>query len=323
MHTWFESVQRITEGFLTARKRRRAVARAKQKAKHPVIDWIEAFLWAAIFVLIINQYFIQAYRIPSGSMIDTLQLQDRIFVNKLIYGPELIPGAAKVSGLKEPHRNEVIIFENPTYISKGPLFDTMQRLIYMLTFSLVNIDTDDQGEPKPQFLIKRAVGTGEDRLRFERGEVYMKPPGFSEWMHEEEFRELSGFDNPIRRMIDRESYPEFRRAAFLDTYSGAGLKAEGIAPEGGSTNPRYNDIFAWSKYRNEAYSTLQPHKTRYSQNRRRFDTGWYIPEGWIFPLGDNRDNSRDARHFGPVSHENVLGRAMIKYWPPSRIGAIK
>jgi signal peptidase I len=43
----------------------------------------------------------------------------------------------------------------------------------------------------------------------------------------------------------------------------------------------------------------------------------------VFPLGDNRDNSRDARYFGPVSLDNVLGRAMIKYWPPSRIGPIE
>jgi signal peptidase I len=323
MQNWFESVQRVTERFLTGRKRRRAVARAKQKAKNPIIDWIEAFLWAAIVVLIINQYLVQAYRIPSGSMKDTLQLQDRIFVNKLVYGPELIPGAAKVSGFTVPTRNEVIIFESPTYISKGPLFDTLQRLIYMLTFSLVDIDSDAQGNPKPHFLIKRAVGVGGDRLRFERGELLIRPPGFGEWIDEHSFREMAGLDDPTRRLLDTDSYDHIRRSAFLDAYSSLEIEGRRYAPGATGENPGYSDMFAWMKYRNEAFYGLLPHRRSYGSNWRRFETGWYVPEGWYFPLGDNRDNSRDARYFGPVSRENVLGRAMIKYWPPSRIGPIE
>ena len=41
------------------------------------------------------------------------------------------------------------------------------------------------------------------------------------------------------------------------------------------------------------------------------------------PLGDNRDNSKDGRYFGPVSLDNVLGKAMFKYWPINRIGKIE
>ncbi len=323
MEKRLETVQRLSERFLTVRKRRKAVARARQKAKNPIIDWIEAFLWAAIVVLIINQYLIQAYRIPSGSMKETLKLQDRIFVNKMIYGPELIPGAAKITGFKTPERNEVIIFESPTYISKGPLFDTMQRLIYMLTFSLVDIDSDSQGKPKPHFLIKRAVGVGGDRLRFEKGELYLRPPGFAQWTDEHRFRELSGFQDPTKRLLDPESYDHIRRSAFLDAYSSFDFNGRLYAPAAEGKSPELSDMFAWMKYRNEAYYAALPHKRRYGGNWRRFEMGWYIPQGWVFPLGDNRDNSRDARYFGPVSFENVLGRAMVKYWPPSRMGPIR
>lgn len=323
MEDRFVSVQHSTERFLTRRKRRKAAARAKQKAKHPVVDWIEAFLWAAVVVLLINQYLIQAYRIPSGSMKETLQLQDRIFVNKLIYGPELIPGTLKISGFQTPERNEVIIFESPTYISKGPLFDTFQRLIYMLTFSLVDIDSDKQGNPKPHFLIKRAVGMEGDRLRFEKGELYFRPAGFSEWMHESDFRAEAELEDPTRRLLDEAAYDNIRRSAFLDAYSSADIPGGEYAPVAAGSAPTYSDMFEWVKYRNEASYAVQPHIRRYGQNWRRFSTGWYIGEGQIFPLGDNRDNSRDARYFGPVSLKNVLGRAMIKYWPPSRIGPIK
>ena len=117
MEKWYNTLQNTTEAYLTRRKRKKEAVRAKQKAKNPVIDWIEAFIWAAMVVLIINQYAAQAYQIPSGSMKNTLQITDRIFVNKMVYGPELIPGAIKLPGFTKPERDEVIIFESPTYIS--------------------------------------------------------------------------------------------------------------------------------------------------------------------------------------------------------------
>ena len=148
---FFDTVQGLTETYLSRRQRIRRLKKEKQRAKNPVLDWIEAFLWAAGVVLLINQYLFQAYQIPSGSMIDTLLIKDRIFVNKIIYGPELLPGIAKLPSPVKPKRNDVIIFENPSYISRGPVFDIAQRIIYMLTLSLVDIDRDESGEPKVHF----------------------------------------------------------------------------------------------------------------------------------------------------------------------------
>lgn len=121
-------------------------------------------------------------------MIDTLLIKDHIFVNKIIYGPELIPGKFKLPGFTEPKRNEVIIFESPNYISKGPVFDIVQRVLYMLTLSLVDIDKDENGKPKPHFLIKRAAAVGGDSVRFRKGELEIKPPGFEEWMSEKDLK---------------------------------------------------------------------------------------------------------------------------------------
>jgi len=52
---------RISEWILTSRKRRKVRRRIKQKNKNVVLDWIEAFLQAALLVLLINQYLLQAY----------------------------------------------------------------------------------------------------------------------------------------------------------------------------------------------------------------------------------------------------------------------
>ena len=158
---WGERVQRATERFLTWRKRRRLAKKERQKQKNVILDWLEAIGSAVLIVLLINQFLLQAYQIPSQSMVSTLEIGDRIFVNKLIYGPELVPGMMKLPSPRKPRRAEIIIFENPSYIPIGPLMDILQRVIYMVTLSLVDIDRDEFGNPKHHFLIKRAVGMPE------------------------------------------------------------------------------------------------------------------------------------------------------------------
>ena len=322
---FFDNVQLLTERFLTFRARKRQAKKEKRKAKNAILDWLDAFIWAACMVLLANQYLVQAYRIPSGSMIDSLNIGDHVFVNKLVYGPELLPGFVKMSSVYKPQRNDIIIFESPAYISRGTVFDVAQRIIYMLTLSLVDIDRDERGEQRVHFLIKRAVGQSQDWFVMKDGDMQIRFAGEDRWIDENEYNKSRQWKHNVTRLMPKDQYPILRAIGKADGWmdNGLNISQDLVNQTSNAGDLRFFDRFAYEEARLETIRKTTPEDKRYSVLLAKNRLGWYIPEGRIFPMGDNRDSSNDGRNFGTVNSSKVLGKGLIIFWPMWRIGGMK
>ena len=88
-------------------------------------DYLEAIAWAVVITLVLRTFVIQAFRIPSESMCDTLLVGDFLFVSKLDYGAKVPFTHLRLPGLHAPRRGEVIVFQWP----EDPSKDFIKRCI--------------------------------------------------------------------------------------------------------------------------------------------------------------------------------------------------
>ncbi len=61
-----------------------------------------------------------------------------------------------------------------------------------------------------------------------------------------------------------------------------------------------------------------PWEKSYIKSAPNYRGDWKVPEGNIFVLGDNRNNSSDSHSWGFVPLENIIGKAEFVYWPPEQ-----
>jgi len=88
-------------------------------------EYVEALLWAGVLTLFLRSFVIQAFRIPSESMLDTLLVGDFLFVNKFEYGPKIPFTHIRLPGLRPPRHGDVIVFQYPV----DPTQDFIKRCI--------------------------------------------------------------------------------------------------------------------------------------------------------------------------------------------------
>ena len=300
---------RHTESFLTLLKRRRLRKKSREKRVHPVLDWGVSIIIIILCVILINMFLFQNYRIPSPSMVPELKEGDLIFVEKLSFGPEVLPGMIKLPAVRKPERGEVVSFESNLYARQGPLVELAERFVYFITFSLVNLKTDEANNPLKDLLIKRVIGLPGDRVREFTWGFEIKPALEQNWVPEKWLVMKNGVTYTIPYETDVSIGAGYRRV--LATALQKILIRSGVRRgDPGSIEDRET----FERHPGDSEAAHEWHKR---------ELGFYVPPDMFFPLGDNRLASRDARYFGPVPLERIQGRALFRFFPFDRLGAIK
>ncbi|WP_448872846.1 signal peptidase I [Desulfobulbus propionicus] len=98
---------------------------SQQPKKSVIRENIEAILIAVLLALFIRTFIIQAFKIPSGSMLPTLQIGDHILVSKFIYGVKMPFTGSTLIPISAPKANDIVVFQYP----KDPSLDYIKRVI--------------------------------------------------------------------------------------------------------------------------------------------------------------------------------------------------
>ncbi|MBI3479618.1 MAG: signal peptidase I [Nitrosomonadales bacterium] len=102
-----------------------AAKRGSEAAEPWWVEYAKSFFPVILVVFVIRSFLIEPFKIPSGSMIPTLQVGDFILVNKFTYGVRLPVINQKIVQLSDPQRGDVMVFRYP----ENPSLDYIKRVV--------------------------------------------------------------------------------------------------------------------------------------------------------------------------------------------------
>ncbi len=318
--------------------------------KERIVEGFKEFLSAYIIVFFIRLFIIEAFQIPSQSMVPNLLVKDILMVEKLTMGTKIPILNWKIPGFLKPKRNDIIVFISPAWESPG----LSKELISLLTFSVINLDNTFE---TPKNLVKRLVAEPGDRISMsnyilfingkpvERESIAIaKQPIIERFkyageasfhMYEENYdnkkriiqyyapfekREDLEYQNAIKNLTNNslvENFNFYREYLF-------GNFPEIYVPKKGDVI-KIKDLNSYNKYLMKLLIERETKKKiKISDGKFILDgkevVEWHIKENYYFGMGDNRHLSEDCRYFGFIPENNIFGRPLIRYWPLLRIG---
>lgn len=259
----------------------------KAKAKTKSREFFDALVFAAIVAMFLKIFFIEAYRIPTGSMENTLLVGDFLLVNKFIYGattPRNIPFTdiripfVRLPVLREPKKGDVVVFDFPgnrDEVQSKEVVNYIKRLV---------------AEPGDTLQVI-------DKVLYVNGQIFPNPP-------------YSHFDPRVMgsNVTDPRTFPK-----------GSGWNEDNYGP---LRVPKKGDIIQINKENVEAWKIFivrEGHTVRLTTDNQiiideKPSTQYAIEQDYYFMMGDNRNNSLDSRFWGFMGRDKVVGEALIIYW---------
>ncbi len=252
------------------------------------LEYVKVIIATILVALFLKIFVVEAYRIPSGSMENTLLVGDFLIVNKLAYGfrtPSRLPLTnVAMPTLKIPlwghvRRGDVIVFEYP-----GSL--------------------DEVKPSRAVNYVKRCIGLPGDTVRIVHGKVLvdgstMDLPALAKPVGE------YGFFSGSRRTTPfppGSSYTQFDFGPIV-----VPKRSDTIDLDGAS-------IRRWKiLIEREGHAVLVDEGRQVFIDGRKTDH-YAVERNYYFMLGDNRDNSLDSRYWGFVPENNIVGEALLVYW---------
>ncbi|MCC6864745.1 MAG: signal peptidase I [Ignavibacteria bacterium] len=248
-------------------------------------EYFDALLFAGIVALILKIIFLEAYRIPTGSMENTLLVGDFLLVNKFIYGattPRNIPFTQiripffRFPALKEPERGDVVVFDFPGNANE------------IVSAEITNY-------------IKRLIGKPGDTIQIINKKVL-----------------VNGVELPLPPEANIES--RISQGTFTNIFpKGAPWNDDNYGP---IIVPKKDDIIKLSPENIDDWRIFikrEGHSVRLTADNKVFidemeNSAYKVERNYYFMMGDNRNNSLDSRFWGFMPEDNIIGEAMIIYW---------
>lgn len=294
----------------------------RAKKKSAFREWGEAGFTAVWLALGIRILLVEAYSIPSESMVPTLLIKDHLLVSKTTFGWHLPYTQRRVFKFRDVKRGEIVIFVPPhqpklSYVKRcvglpGDQVQVIAKRVYIngqlteVPFSYGRLQALAPASLEPLDAQRRAyqamrVPQIEDLRRHGRDAEANMESYRTTW--------LGPFELPPNGTYYLEAAAVFVRAygRLLD------------APAPGTFELLPKDF----KAPKPGPGAAQPDWTADHELGNRDYFGPYtLKPGEYWMMGDNRDNSSDSRYFGPVSEVALRGTPLLRYWPLDRAGLV-
>jgi signal peptidase I len=139
--------------------------RRKPRTKSRIREHLESIGIAVGVVLLLKVVFIGNYMVPTGSMMPTIGVGDRLLAVKFPYGAPIPFTSVRVPGYQDPRYGDIVVFEAPHYESPGLALELLGPVVYTLTLGQASLDR------QPRYYVKRCIGLPGDTIEIRGGRV--------------------------------------------------------------------------------------------------------------------------------------------------------